>query len=544
MKPRPFLSGTGSVLFYFSGGKPMKKRTIITALTAAVTGLSAAAVPLAAELPTAIVAEAASNGTFQYSVSGGEVTIEKYLGSSPTVTIPSKIANKPVVKIADNAFTIGGFTNNPDPMNITSVTFQSPSYVTTIGNYAFYGAPLQKVVLPNTINTIGTSAFEECKQLKSLEIKGACQIMESAFQYCSALKSVKINSNSVAEAEAFTGCTALAWVNYATGNDTSAFIYTTDANGHQMPILTTKASARKVIDNCFRRSKNVKFVDNYVTALCEYIVKNETCSWNRTSWMPDAVKARVLYDWLILHCDYEDTETDIGDRNNHIYSSVFLSYALNERGAGVGEAVCEGFSKAYNMLLTAAGIESYLVEATPVKENTTNKGSHVWNLVKINGKYYQCDATADNDETHNNPGIHYLNGLGTNYRFFLLSDTQMKTAHNGNSAGDVFRSPHVLHKPEHPLLCQYSSTTGERMLKNYCVYDFNDVNEDGILDNDYDLNGVYSAAADGNMRDRIVQGFGLTYNDINNGYLPIWLKHMCNTGLTPEEFVNYLFSLH
>ena len=67
----------------------MKKRTIITALTAAVTGLSAAAVPLAAELPTAIVAEAASNGTFQYSVSGGEVRrkeriLEKWVCTTET----------------------------------------------------------------------------------------------------------------------------------------------------------------------------------------------------------------------------------------------------------------------------------------------------------------------------------------------------------------------------------------------------------------------------------------------------------------------------
>lgn len=522
----------------------MKKRTIITALTAAVTGLSAAAVPLAAELPTAIVAEAASNGTFQYSVSGGEVTIEKYLGSSPTVTIPSKIANKPVVKIADCAFAVTvPRQQRPNPMNITSVTFQSPSYVTEIGDYAFFGAQLKKVVLPASVTTIDAHAFDECKQLKSLEIKGACQIGDMAFEECSAMTSVKINSNSVAGADAFTGCTALTWVNYATGNDTTPFTYTTDANGHQMPILTTKASARKVIDNCLRRSERIKFVDDYVTALCEYIVKNETCSWNRTSWMSDAVKARVLYDWLILHCDYEDAANDIDDMNNHVYSSVFLSYGLNERGAGVGETVCEGFAKAYNMLLTAAGIESYVLSAGFVPGNGVYDRGHAWNLVKINGLYYQCDATFDDGETRTNPSIHYLNGFGTNYHFFLLSDTQMKTAHNGSAAGDVFKNPTIQHTPSHPLLCQYSSTTGVRGLKN-CLYDFTDVNEDGIRDNDYDLNGVYSAAADGNMRDRICQGFGLTYNDINNGYLPIWLKHMCNTGLTPEEFVNYLFSLH
>ena len=49
----------------------MKKRTIITALTAVLTGITAAGTPLAAALPTAIVAEAAneqtcSAGGFEY----------------------------------------------------------------------------------------------------------------------------------------------------------------------------------------------------------------------------------------------------------------------------------------------------------------------------------------------------------------------------------------------------------------------------------------------------------------------------------------------
>ena len=133
------------------------------------------------------------------------------------------------------------------------------------------------------------------------------------------MTTVRIHGSSVAEQDAFTDCTSLKWVNYATGNDTPAFTYTTDANGQQMPVLTSKPAARKVIANCFSRSQNIKFVDNYITALCDYIVRNET-----RSWMSEAVKARRLYDWLILHCDYEDAENDIEDQNNHLYSSVFL----------------------------------------------------------------------------------------------------------------------------------------------------------------------------------------------------------------------------
>ena len=46
------------------------------------------------------------------------------------------------------------------------------------------------------------------------------------------------------------------------------------------------------------------------------------------------------------------------------------------------------------------------------------------------------------------------------------------------------------------------------------------------------------------MRYLICQVFGTDYNDINNGYLPIWLKHMCNTSLQPIEFVNLVLGQH
>ena len=524
----------------------MKKRTIITALAAAVTGLSAAAIQLAADLPTAIVAEAASNGTYQYSVANGKVTIEKYLGSSTTPTIPSKIDNKPVVKIANQAFAVSvPRQSTPNPMNITSVTFQSPSYVTEIGDYAFYSAPLKKVVLPDTVTSIGFSAFCNCTQLKSLEIKGNCQIGEMAFDTCSAMTTVKINKNCTAGTSAFSDCTSLVYVNYASGNDTAAFTYQTDANGHQMPVLTANSAARKVIGNCFGTSYHIKFIDEYITALCNYVVKNETCSWDRTSWMPDAVKARMLYDWLILHCEYEDGVNQVhNDQNNNGgYASVFISYALNQRGEGVGEAVCEGFAKAYNMLLRAANIESYILRAGSAPGS--NIGSHAWNLVKIGTHYYQCDATWDDGWTHSNPNVYFLNDFGTSYHFFLKSDTQMKNAHNGNSASDVFRSPTVESPIDtHPLLNQYNAATGRQGLKSNCYSNYGDANEDGILDNDYDLNGVYNNATDNTMRSLICQVFNLSYNEINNAYLPIWLKHMRNTNLKPIEFVQLVLGQH
>ena len=530
----------------------MKKRTIITTLTAVMTGLSAAALPLAAELPTAIVAEAASNGTYEYSVTNGQVTIEKYLGSSPAVTIPSKINGMKVVKIADYAFSIPvQFQYNPNPMNITSLTFESPSYVTEIGEKAFYGAPLKKVILPASVTTIGLGAFCGCSQMKSLEIKGRCQIGDMAFESCSAMTSVKIHKDSVAESSAFSYCTSLTSVNRASANAPLTFTYTTDAAGRQKPILTTDSYARKVIANCFETSTKVKFMDDYITALCNYVVKTETSiDKKRTEvvngvtqqvdddWMPEAIKARQLYDWLIRHCQYEDDINQVynDQSNNNAYSAVFISYALNQRGEGIGEAVCEGFASAYNMLLQAAGIESYLLKATPAPG--VGGLSHIWNLVKINGKYYQCDACWDDGWTNTSPNVYYLNNWGTSYHFFLKSDTQMKTAHNGG-LGEVFRNPVIYNlttnpADTHPLFCQNNPETGKQGLKN-CYYNFGDANEDGILDNNFNLNTSYTTD-DLDYLNATVPYFNNGFV-LDNNSLPVFFTYLVNSNLSPVEIL-------
>lgn len=520
----------------------MKKRPIISVLTAVVTGLSVTVVPLSAELPTAIVAEAATNGPFEYSVSNGTVTIEKYLGNNPSVKIPSKINGYKVTKIADRAFAVSvKMQTKPEPMNISSVTFESPSYVKEIGDYAFFGAPISKLALPVSVNRIGNYAFENCNKMKSLEIKGCCSIGEGAFYNCSAMTSVKIHKDSIAGSEAFSECRSLSYVNYASASSTAAFTYTTDSQRRKMPILTQDRYARKVIGNCFGSSVAVKFIDDYITALCDYIVKTETQSWAGESWMPDAIKARQLYDWLIWHCEYDDGVEQVAYDNtldnDVLYTSVFLSYGLNQRGEGVGEAVCNGFAKAYSMLLRRANIESYVIKdstAPGVKPTI----SHAWNLIKIDGKYYQCDATWDNSQTHDHPSDNYIAHIATSYHYFLKSDAQMKSLHD-----NMFTSPVLsIEDSKYNSLLQVDEATGKQALTK-CNNNYADTNEDGILDNDFDLNGVYNKTADSKIQNKICQGFGLPTSVINNNYLPIWMNNLRVTEKSPSQYLYYYFNI-
>ena len=96
-------------------------------------------------------------------------------------------------------------------------------------------------------------------------------------------------------------------------------------------------------------------------------------------------KALYLYRWLTENVcyfvggepmDYYDTEWTL------LYDALVKK-----------ETVCAGFAEALYVLYNLAGIECFTVEgylSTP-----EGGGGHIWNVAKIDGEYYQFDATWD-----------------------------------------------------------------------------------------------------------------------------------------------------
>ena len=67
--------------------------------------------------------------------------------------------------------------------------------------------------------------------------------------------------------------------------------------------------------------------------------------------------------------------------------------ALVENTSGYANtAVCDGYSYAYEYLLQKAGIRSAIV-AGRAGETRETAGSHSWNLVELDGEWYEVDAT-------------------------------------------------------------------------------------------------------------------------------------------------------
>ncbi len=103
-------------------------------------------------------------------------------------------------------------------------------------------------------------------------------------------------------------------------------------------------------------------------------------------------RERIIHDLMISNCSYKTGVTSTGDGWQY-----FSAY-----GALVsGEAVCEGYSKSMQVLLTRVGIPCSTVrgEADGV--------SHMWNVVKLSGEWYHLDVTWDDADDKIN--YEYLN---------------------------------------------------------------------------------------------------------------------------------------
>ena len=334
---------------------------------------------------------------------------------------------------------------------------------------------LTSISLPSTVTSVGRSAFEDCTALTTASIPGAAVLGREAFQNCTALTSIQLGANSrtPANVQAFVNCP-----NLYTVNNVTALQYQTDSSGRQYPVF--RESVLTAVRNHFCRSTNVGFIDKYCLDLCYYIVATET-----DPWMCDALRARQLHDWLVRHCEYEDelNGESQSDSENHTASSVFVSYALNIRGNGVGESVCEGFAQAYTMLLSAADVESYVVAA-----GGGFFSGHGWNLIRIGNKYYEADATWDDTDDYTQ--------YGTEYTYFLKSDTEMRTLHNTNlSQYQQLGATCALNcASRHSLLNKYHGDVAALIAG--CTESLTDINHDGLYDDDFDLGGGYMDSSD------------------------------------------------
>lgn len=95
--------------------------------------------------------------------------------------------------------------------------------------------------------------------------------------------------------------------------------------------------------------------------------------------MSDLQKAVVLHDYLTVNCEYDYENLNA----NTIPDASYSAYGVFAERI----AVCQGYALAYKYLLNQVGIDCYMV--------TSDSMNHAWNMIVLDGQYYQVDVTWD-----------------------------------------------------------------------------------------------------------------------------------------------------
>ncbi len=111
----------------------------------------------------------------------------------------------------------------------------------------------------------------------------------------------------------------------------------------------------------------------------------------------DYEKLKVFHDYIALNNNFVKEE----GFNQTIYG-----------GFAGGEIQCEGYAKSMQYLCDLSGIESMVVVGT-----NESGDSHAWNVVKVDGEWYNLDTTWDD------PILTDVDTTNVRYRYFLVPDS-------------------------------------------------------------------------------------------------------------------------
>ncbi|MCM1307801.1 MAG: hypothetical protein NC223_04300 [Butyrivibrio sp.] len=131
--------------------------------------------------------------------------------------------------------------------------------------------------------------------------------------------------------------------------------------------------------------------------------------------MSEFDKVKAIHDYIVMNVEYP-AYIDMGNR------SLFTA-----EGALINRlAVCQGYAEAFSLLCFKAGIQTEMVYGTA--DNGEEIESHAWNLVRVDGVWYQLDVTWDDPVSVNSSGSSNLR-----YNYFLVPDSVMNRNHMADS---------------------------------------------------------------------------------------------------------------
>lgn len=122
------------------------------------------------------------------------------------------------------------------------------------------------------------------------------------------------------------------------------------------------------------KRQKAEAVNNKVNEIVNSVIKRD---YN------DFQKVYAIAEYIVLHCNYDNATADEFEKNGstNLPDDPFTAYGALIKGS----AVCSGYADAVERLLTRCGVYAAVINS--------EKMNHAWNVVKINGNYYELDTT-------------------------------------------------------------------------------------------------------------------------------------------------------
>ena len=126
----------------------------------------------------------------------------------------------------------------------------------------------------------------------------------------------------------------------------------------------------------------------------------------------DFEKEKVIHDRLVLNLEYDSNSHD-----QTAYGSL-----VNKK------AVCAGYARGFQILMRVVGIPCFYVSGKARNGKNDSWERHAWNMVCLNGQYYNVDVTWNNRVRGNKGATHY---------YYNCNDEDFSKGHVRDEYGNI-----------------------------------------------------------------------------------------------------------
>ena len=241
--------------------------------------------------------------------------------------------------------------------------------------------------------------------------------------------------------------------------------------------------------------------DKLVTAKKEFNTAVDTISQS-VPYGTECEREEYINNYIINNCDYDEeaAESEEVQGNENDAYGVFVD----------GKAVCEGYSKAFQILCNKADIDCIQLMGIVDSDN------HVWNCVKIGGDWYQIDVTWDDVDDF----------IYDSHEYFNLTDSLMYEEHTLSPKYSEIDAESFLNLESWCNFYVPKCTAEKYNYHNYC-YNYKYPTVSNLDDSDNVSTAIAKAAKNGEEYFVVIVDENVNYDDVydevRNGYMYDWL---------------------